>query len=139
MGTYKHLSINERELIYLYNSMNFSVRRIAKFLKRHPSTISRELRRHIKRRYYSPSFSQQKYESNRKKCGCPSLLANSDLGRTIEYLFLQNQWSPEQIVHRLKREGIESTDSINTIYRSIYRGLFNSAISSHSKGAMMKL
>lgn len=48
MGTYKHLSINERELIYLYNGMNFSVRRIAKFLKRHPSTISRELRRHTK-------------------------------------------------------------------------------------------
>lgn len=67
------------------------------------------------------------------------MLANSDLGRTIEYLFLQNQWSPEQIVHRLKHEGIESTVSINAIYRSIYRGLFNSTLSPHSKGAMMKL
>ena len=139
MGTYKHLSINERELIYLYNGMNFSVRRIAKFLKRHPSTISRELRRHTKRRYYSPSFSQRKYELNRKNCGRPSLLANSNLGKTIEYLFLQYQWSPEQIVHRLKHEGFESIVSINTIYRSIYRGLFNSTISPNSKGAMMKL
>jgi IS30 family transposase len=126
-------------LFIIYNGMNFSVRHIAKFLKRHASTISRELRRHTKRRYYSPSFSQRKYELNRKNCGRPSLLVNSNLGKTIEYLFLQNQCSPEQIVHRLKHKGFESIVSINTIYRSIYKRLFNSTISPNSKGAMMKL
>ena len=36
MATYKHLSIGERELIYLYIGMGFSIRRTARLLKRPP-------------------------------------------------------------------------------------------------------
>ncbi|EOH73887.1 IS30 family transposase [Enterococcus malodoratus] len=139
MGTYRHLSIKERELIYLYNGMGFSVRRTAILLKRSPSTISRELRRHTERRYYSPHFSQNSYKKNRSRCGRKRLLANPSLRKIIEPLFLIRQWSPEQIVHRLKHEDINVQVSYNTIYRAIYHGLFNSTLSRDSKGAIRKL
>uniref|UniRef100_UPI0038B2B832 helix-turn-helix domain-containing protein n=1 Tax=Furfurilactobacillus entadae TaxID=2922307 RepID=UPI0038B2B832 len=45
MSPYCHLTIRERELIYLYQGLHFSIRRIAKALKRSPATISRELKR----------------------------------------------------------------------------------------------
>ncbi|MDW5525554.1 IS30 family transposase [Carnobacterium maltaromaticum] len=139
MGTYKHLSIGERELIYLYTGMGFSIRRTAQFLKRNPSTVSRELKRHTKRVYYSPSASQENYVKNRKRCGRQRILNNPELRSVIESLFLDRQWSPEQIIHRLNHEGIWMPVSITTIYRAIYHGLFNSTLSRDSKGAIRKL
>lgn len=139
MGTYRHLSIKERELIYLYTGIGFSIRRTARLLKRSPSTISRELRRHTKRIYYSPSFSQKKYEEKRKNCGRKRILANPKLKAIIEPLFLDKQWSPEQIVHRLNYENGGSFVSTSTIYRAIYHGLFNTPTALTSKSAIRKL
>ncbi len=42
---YKHLTINERVVISQLKSSGYSIRKIAKFLDRSPSTISRELKR----------------------------------------------------------------------------------------------
>lgn len=140
MRTYKHLSIGERELIYLYNGMGFSIRRIARLIKRNPSTVSRELRRHTVRKYYSPFYSQNNYEKNRERCGRKRLLADPKLRKPIEKLFLERQWSPEQIVNRFAHEDINIQVSINTIYRAIYHGLFNSTLSPNSKkGAILRL
>ncbi|WP_330359376.1 helix-turn-helix domain-containing protein [Lactiplantibacillus plantarum] len=44
MSSYHQLTISERELIFLYHELSFSIRRIAQLIKRAPSTISRELR-----------------------------------------------------------------------------------------------
>lgn len=119
--------------------MGFSIRRTAILLKRSLSTISRELRHHTERKYYSHHFSHNSYKKNRSRCGRKRLLANLSLRGIIEPLFLIRQWSPEQIVHRLKHEGINIQVSYTTIYRAIYHGLFNSTLSRDSKGAIRKL
>ena len=44
--SYNHLAISERSKIETYIELGYSIRQIANRLKRSPSTISRELRRH---------------------------------------------------------------------------------------------
>ncbi|AYC76358.1 hypothetical protein D5290_15855 (plasmid) [Lactiplantibacillus plantarum] len=45
-----HLAIQERQLIFLYHGLHFTIRWIARLLKRYPTTTSRELRRCTLRR-----------------------------------------------------------------------------------------
>ena len=45
MSCYHHLTIEEREKLYLFENQGMSVRQIALLLHRSPSTISRELKR----------------------------------------------------------------------------------------------
>jgi len=52
---YRHLSIAERERLLVLRAMGWSLRRIARALRRDPSTLSRELRRNappVHRGYY---------------------------------------------------------------------------------------
>jgi transposase, IS30 family len=53
------------------------------------------------------------------------LLHNPQLKALVKKLFLNEQWSPEQIAARLKLEESSYIISFNTIYRAIYRGDFN--------------
>ncbi len=136
MASYTHLTIRERELIYLYHGFGFSYRRIGRLVKRSPSTVMRELKRHsTKKRAYSPSIAQKVYTENKKRCGKKRLLDSSELKKCVRKLFLEEQWSPEQISQRIKLESNGQTISYNTIYRSIYRGLFNDGFTKDSKGA----
>ncbi|WP_245987463.1 helix-turn-helix domain-containing protein, partial [Ureibacillus endophyticus] len=64
--SYTHLTISERSKIETYFELGYSIRQIAEFLKRSPSTISRELRRHLN---CSPEEAQARYHSNKSKCG----------------------------------------------------------------------
>lgn len=140
MTSYKHLTITERELIFLYSRMSYSIRRIAKLLKRNPATISRELRRHSEENFeYSPSHAQRRYEGNKRCCGRRRLLDDSSLKLIVETLFISYQWSPEQISNRLKLERSKQAISSNTIYRAIYRGDFNYCVSPNSRGALTRL
>jgi len=55
-------------------------------------------------------------------------------------LFLNHQWSPEQISAQLKFENSSFTISYNTIYREIYNGRFDEKGLSHgSQGVIRKL
>ena len=45
MSHYQHLTIYEREEIHVLIEQHLSIRKIAKILKRHPSTISREIKK----------------------------------------------------------------------------------------------
>lgn len=140
MASYTHLTIRERELIYLYHGFGFFYRRIGRLVKRSPSTVMRELKRHsTKKRAYSPSIAQKVYTENKKRCGKKRLLDSSELKKCVRNLFLEEQWSPEQISQRIKLESNGQTISYNTIYRSIYRGLFNDGFTKDSKGARRKL
>ena len=49
------------------------------------------------------------------------LLLNADIHKTVQLLFLQYQWSSEQISFRLKHEKNLIQISYATIYRGIYR------------------
>lgn len=74
------------------------------------------------------------------KCGRKCLLDNPELNALVKTLFLNNQWSPEQIANRIQLENSVLTISFKTIYRAIYPGDFNEANLSHGhRGAVRKL
>ena len=67
MSLYTHLTIDEREQIFLLYYQGESIRAIAKVLERSPSTISRELSRNTEKQSYSPTIAQSKiYEEKIK-------------------------------------------------------------------------
>ncbi|PWI21591.1 hypothetical protein DF281_11445 [Kurthia zopfii] len=139
MSLYKHLTIDERERIFLLFHQGDSIRDIAKLLERNPSTISRELKRNQINQNYSPSVAQSKYTKRKSNCGRKLLLKNPELKALVKKLFLNKQWSPEQIASRIKFEKSAYRISFNTIYRAIYRGDFNEAnLSRGHRGAIRK-
>ena len=116
--SYKHLSIQEREMLLLYRAQGLSICKIAALLERHKSTIARELKRNATD--YLPSEAQACYQRRRKK-SCPhKKLAQPDLFNLVKILFLELHWSPEQIANRLKLENYPIQISCKTIYRAIY-------------------
>ena len=140
MSLYTHLTISEREQIFLLHNQGESIREIAIALKRSPSTISRELARNTEKEGYSPTVAQTKYTTRKSSCGRKLLLDNPQLKALVKKLFLNEQWSPEQIAARLKIEESSYIISFNTIYRAIYRGDFNEKNLSHGhRGAIRKL
>lgn len=52
MNSYTHLSLNERKRIFVLNQRGLTIVEIAKRLKRHRSTIYRELNRNSTNNYY---------------------------------------------------------------------------------------
>lgn len=140
MSLYTHLTIFEREQIFLLHHQGDTLREIATALKRSPSTISRELKRNCDKQSYSPAIAQTNYTKTKSKCGRKLLLENPQLKAIVKKLFLNEQWSPEQIAARLKLEKVSYIISFNTIYRAIYRGDFNEKNLSHGhRGAVRKL
>lgn len=53
--SYHHFTIDERESILIYRMQGLNFSQIAKLLHRHPSSISREWKRHLREGSYSPS------------------------------------------------------------------------------------
>ena len=126
MRHYKHLTIEEREKLYLMKNLGYSKRKIAQELGRSPSTISRELKRgRCGWRPYSPSTAQIRYEKRRKKCGKKHKLSIPKYRETVRKLIEEQHWSPEQIANRLKLENNPLQISYASIYRAINAGLFN--------------
>ena len=52
--SYHHFTVDERESILIYRMQGLNFSQIAKFLHRHPSSISREWKRHLREGSYSP-------------------------------------------------------------------------------------
>ena len=74
MNLYTHLTIDEREQLFLLHYQGDPIRMIAKVLKRNPSTISRELARNTEKESYSPAIAQSKYTERKSNCGRKLLL-----------------------------------------------------------------
>ena len=120
MDHYHHLSISERESILFMCGEGKGIREIAAALGRAASTISRELKRNKTKTEYSPSQAEKRYRVRRKRC-CPrKLLADPAAKALVMRLFLEEQWSPEQISNRLKEEKNAVQVSFATIYRAIF-------------------
>ena len=131
---YKHLSIEERESLYLGVNQGKSIRSIARELKRSASSLSRELRRNkISHRPYSPSRAQRRYQRCKKNCGRKPILADQEKLQLIRRL-LREEWSPEQIQYRLKHE----KNSLQISYTTIYRALGSGQIDGHSPSYIRK-
>lgn len=84
MSLYTHLTIDEREQIFLLHHEGDSVRMIAEALKRSPSTISRELARNKENKNYSPTVAQTKYTKRKSNCGRKLLLDHPQLNSSYK-------------------------------------------------------
>ena len=126
MSQYHHLSINEREMILILYTEGKGIRTIAREIRRSAATVSREIKRNsLGERNYSAIEAQKRYNERRTKCRRHRLLSNEKLQETVKRLFLDLQWSPEQISNRLGYENSLFRISCTTIYRGIYMGLLD--------------
>jgi len=61
------------------------------------------------------------------------------LSNTVKHLFLDCQWSPEEIEGRLYLEYGKFVINYQTIYRAIYRSHFDDKLSHGARGVIRKL
>ena len=139
--SYHQLTIVELESILTYRTQDLNFSQIAKLLHRHPSSISREWKRHLREGYYSSNHAQDSYHIAKSYCEWKRILEiDHNLNNTIKHLFLEYQWSPEEIEGRLRLEYGKAVISYQTIYRSVYRGIFDDNSLSHgARGVIRKL
>lgn len=115
MEKYHRLACEERYQLEALFRSGHGVNEIARFLKRSPSSISRELRRHGPPYFYSASRSVDSARERSRRPGKPKL--HGKLLETVRRL-LCFDLSPEQIAGYLRRGGRQI--SHETIYRYIY-------------------
>lgn len=119
---YKHLTVEERELIQRSLWEKRSVRDIAKDLGRSASSVSREIQRNldsIGRRMYIPRAAHQRALLKRKSRGRHDRLKNQVI-RDYVASHLKLRWSPEQIAGRIKQDIPGCRISHEAIYQYIY-------------------
>lgn len=143
MSHYHHLSISERERLLVLRTEGKSLRAIAREIGRSVSTVSREVKRNrLPDCRYSAVAAHSEYRKRRQKCRRHKLLENTELKNIVAHLFLEQQWSPEQIACRLVYENSPFKISFPTIYRAIYAGLLDTPKqrrSNGNRGAIRKL
>ena len=108
--SYHHFTIDERESILIYRMQGLNFSQIAKLLHRYPYSISREWKRMLE--------------------------IDHNLSNTVKHLFLDYQWSPEEIEGRLRLEYGKAVISYQTIYRAIYRGHFDDKLLYGARGVI---
>ncbi|ANI79086.1 IS30 family transposase [Sphingobium sp. EP60837] len=124
MNGYQHLGLDERRDIYRLVATGRSVREVAATLRRHPSTIYRELKRnrhldeHPLFRGYFPTVAQTMASGRRVRGG--KIARKPELATYIADR-LSAAWSPEQIAGYLRRHrGLRETVCHETIYQFVY-------------------
>jgi transposase, IS30 family len=116
---YHQIASEERYVIAKSRQAGWSVRGIARFLGRAPSSISRELRRNRSRDgAYRPVIAQRQAQNRRHLGHRRWRFTVADWICVLERL--QAGWSPEQIAGRLAAEG-RLHISPETIYRFVWR------------------
>ena len=138
MNHYHHLSIEERESILFLQGAGKGIREIAAALGRSASTVSREIRRNRVEERYLPSHAEQQYRKRRQRCRRRKILADPAANAVVKRLFLQEQWSPEQIANRLRAEGNAVQMSCSTIYRAIYAHMLEEKKLSHRERGVVR-
>ena len=125
------LSELEREEISRGLAHGLSIRRIARQLKRAPSTIAREVKRNEGRtRYRASSAERRAWRSARRPKRC-KLVANARLRRHVAAKLVED-WSPEQIAGWLRLE-FANDPSMRISHETIYKTIFVQA-----RGALKK-
>jgi IS30 family transposase len=107
--------------IYAFEKLN----KIANKLGRDPSAITREVRKQVKKKNwcYSALLGQKLAETNCSKRGRKRKIDENEKLRNYIYRKLKEQWSPEEIANRLKKEyGQDKTMRVSheTIYQHLY-------------------
>jgi transposase, IS30 family len=115
------LSLREREEIGFQLAQGHGVRRIAGFLGRAPSTISREIARNRVSDRYSPSLAQEQTWARARRPK-PRKLDGLALREQVTTM-LTDRFSPEQVAGRLKVEHPENPE-MQVSHETIYQALF---------------
>lgn len=116
------LNTIEREEISRALCAALSIRQIARRLKRAPSSISREIRRHGGRAGYRATRADRQAWCNAQRPKRCKLALNRALREEVAGK-LCLQWSPQQIAHELA-ERFAQHDSMRVSHETIYRSLF---------------
>lgn len=121
----KHLSSEERGVIFAEHNRGSSQRSIGGLLGRPASTICRELARgRLDDGSYCPQGGRLVYDQRRARCARPRKLAlGSALYRFVHDHLVYRRWSPEQIARRLRimePDDASARISHETIYAAIY-------------------
>ena len=121
--SYDHFTPIDRGKIEGLRKAGESIRGVARRLGRAASSISRELKRgRVGAHGYCAQEAQKRYEQNRKACVRTQVLDYPPL-RNYVCDKLTDDWSPEQIAQRLKRDFPHDgwmRVSPETLYRRIY-------------------
>jgi IS30 family transposase len=115
--SYHQLTSEERYALSLLRKQGLSQARIARALGRHPSTISREVRRNQRQRCYRAKDADDIARTRRRVSRRYRRLSEQEWA--LICTMLKKLWSPEQIVGRLRRKG-RSGVSHETIYRYVW-------------------
>jgi transposase, IS30 family len=118
----RYLRFEEREEIMRLQASGLGVRAIAREIGRHPSTVSRELKRAVGVRGYRASMAQTHADRGRRGPRSAKLATNLRLRREVQTR-LERHDSPEQIAGRLKIDFPDEPEmwvSAETIYQSLY-------------------
>ena len=121
----KHLSSEERGVIFAEHNRGGSQRAIGALLRRPASTICRELARGRQEDgTYCPQSGRLVYDVRRARCRRPRKLAvGGEMHRFVHDHLVHRRWSPEQIAHRLRlmnQSDPSARVSHETIYAAIY-------------------
>ena len=117
--SYRQITSGERYMISALRKQGSSVGQVARQLRRHRSTIGRELRRNACRHgWYRPSVAIERTSGRRSRSRRNQRFSPVHLSR-VETLLAQ-LWSPEQMAGYLRRTR-ELHISHETIYRHIWR------------------
>jgi len=100
MRTYRQLTQEQRYQIYVLRKTGHARSEIAAVIGVHKSTVSRELKRNQGKRGYRPQQAQS-LAIARRQTGTPRI--STETWAEVERL-LRQDWSPEQISGRLKKE-----------------------------------
>ena len=118
--TYTQITPHERYALFLFRRQGYTQAAIARALRRHPSTISRELRRNVWRedgRTYRPGKAQS-YTNHRRRISRRNAQFTAAEWALVDAV-LREDFSPEQVVGWFTRFKILAI-SHETIYRHIW-------------------
>ena len=122
--SYKHLTREERNVIYRMRSFGQSATRIAQYLGRSPSTIGRELRRNsdgLGR--YLPGQAQTMANARSRRHIRRPVTDDGPLMRWVENR-IRAEWAPEQIAGRLRNEGHDRLPGRSISHATIYNWIW---------------
>ncbi len=121
MGTYHHLSLEEREKLFAWKEKGLSLRKIAKRLKRNVGTLSREWRRNAKYGHpYIPCRADRKAKKRALKQRYRAPLKEPLIFLYVRTRLRDRKWSPETIAGRLPIDHPGYSINGETIYRYVY-------------------
>jgi transposase, IS30 family len=122
---YKHLKVEEREVIQAMWWERKSMRSIAKVLGRSHTSVAREMKKNFppEHKVYTPRLAQERASANVHKRGRSQRLKNETV-RTYVVAHLKRRWSPEQISLRMPIDLGEHI-SHEAIYQYVYHQVAN--------------